>query len=248
MKPCLFLTVALLSTVAAPVRADALDSLRERLAMLEPPGPATAKVDVKSISESDDDGEKQSSLSFQARDDASGFSLILPRATIAQALAEANGGNPERVQTTAQAVRGIDPVRIAGYFDGAASLAALLDGASLKSASAEQRNGKALTRLDVELDAKLAEREKKYVKKVESTGQIWLDSTGLPVEAERQMDVNGRAMMVISFKQTATDRWTFIADGSALRVASHETKSSGEGGGQKGKRRATTRLTYVASP
>jgi hypothetical protein len=106
--------------------------------------------------------------------------------------------------------------------------------------------GQEATLLDLRLEPKLSERDRKYIKQAEGSARLWIGADGLPLAAERSYRVAGRAMLVISFESSQEERYTFGRHGDRLVVLTHRGETASSGAGEEGTQVVETRLTLAA--
>lgn len=110
-------------------------------------------------------------------------------------------------------------------------------------AKADTWQGKPATRLQLKLTPKLSKQNQKYVKEMVATASVWVGGDGLPLAAETQVHMKGRALLVISFEQDQKESFQFARVGNRLVVTRHSQESSGSGGGESGQTKTVVALS-----
>jgi hypothetical protein len=120
-----------------------------------------------------------------------------------------------------------------------------LDPAEFVEEKAEAWEGQPARRLTFKLTPRLNERTRKMIKELDATVRIWIGADGLPLAAERRMQLKGRAYLVISFESTELETFRFKHTGDRLVVVRHDKESSGSGAGERNQQRTVANLTLV---
>ena len=103
--------------------------------------------------------------------------------------------------------------------------------ATLKSERNDTYQGQPARVLTLDIPQKKAD---KYVKKFESTVDVWIAADGTPLAAKARQQISGRAFVVISFEMTNSEEMVFSVVGDRLVAVRRITTNSGHGAGQKG--------------
>ena len=238
MLRSLLLAITLLAPALS--HADGLADLKAALAKPTGPQPLKAQLSVKTQQrhgEGSDATVEQGAVSIGVEDDAQGLRTQLSADLLAKLRAEGVAGeqdaNAPAPAGLALQQLGVRDVR--ALTAGADTLARLLARATFKQESATTLNGQPARLLAFDLGAgPLRERDKKYVKKIEGSLQVWTAADGTPLEARSQLKISGRAMVVISFETTQSDRLVFARAAERLIVVTREQVQSSSGGGEKG--------------
>ena len=98
--------------------------------------------------------------------------------------------------------------------------------------------------LSFKVEPKMRARDRKYVKELEATAKIWLDSSGIPIGAEQNVKVKGKALLVISFQSEQHDEYRFARIGERLVTLSHNHQDSGSGAGESVQNKVVTSLRF----
>ena len=220
--------------------ADGLADLKAALPKLSSSMPIKAQLSVKTQSRQGEGKEAtvdHGAASITVEDDAQGLRTSLGADLLAKLRAEDVGREQDAnaPAPTSLALQQLGAREVRSLTSAADMLGRLLARASFKQESAATLNGQPARLLAFDLGAgPLRERDKKYVKHVEGSLQVWIAADGTPLEARSQLKISGRAMIVISFETTQNDRLVFARQGDRLVVVTREQTQSSSGGGEKG--------------
>lgn len=236
-KPTVFMTVALL--LAMPVHANALHELREVLSRLSAHSPLKASVQLKSEGRSSDGDDTELNLGLatvQAEDGPQGLMLTFPQAALAQATQEeaARAANPKAAAPTSTGLRNLGFNDVRELTRAAEHLRRSLTHATLKAERSEAWQGKPARVLVFEVPQA---RRDRYVKKYESTLEVWLGADGVPLASRNRERLEGSAFVVVNFEVQNTDEQVFAVVGKRLVATQRTTTTSGSGAGQRGSSR-----------
>ncbi len=245
LLPLLLATSAGLCPLAA---SDPLDELRQTLRSAAPDGALTARVDIRSTSVNDDEGDssaEERTATLEATLDTAGLRLSWPAAELERGrrLAAERRRNPEA--PTAGGLAELDAMAAADLLDAAPGLLVTLDGATLTGSRADTWQGQPARLLDIAPAQAMSEKDRKRVKELDDTLRIWVGGDGWPLALERTTHVKAK-FMLMSFVSDSATNTTYGRAGGRLYCATTRRDDSGEGMGQKGGTRATTTVTPVA--
>ena len=180
-------------------------------------------------------------------DGPQGLKMSWSRSLIQTAAQEAKARalDPEKKTPTRRAIEGLKAMDVSEYLSGSEELLRTLDQAQVLEEKAEVWHGKPARMLSLKLTPRMGQQEKKYVKELEATAKVWIGADGLPLAAESQVHMKGRALLVISFEQRQKQEYHFARSGNRLIVIHHASESSGSGGGEKGQSRTVVTLSLV---
>ncbi|MFI5355301.1 MAG: hypothetical protein ACHQX0_06785, partial [Desulfobaccales bacterium] len=139
-------------------------------------------------------------------------------------------------------IEGLKAVEVSGYVNGAQELLSTLEQGQVVAERSETWQGKPAKMLCFKLTPKLSKQDQKYVKELDATAKVWIGADGLPLAAETQVRMKGRALLVISFEQKQQEAFSFARMGNRLVVMHHTKESSGAGGGEKGQTKTVVTL------
>ncbi len=246
MKQTAFLLVLSFALLAsAALRADALADLRAKLSALKPAGAFAARIEIRSTGSNDDEGtasRNEKSASIDALQDAAGIHLAWSAAQIEMARRENAEQQRHPDAPKSGGLAELSATSAAALLDAAPGLLLRLEGATLVDSHAENYQGKPATLIVVTPRNTLSEKDRKRIKKYETSMKIWLDAQGWPLAAESKVHLKA-SMYLISFTadHSATESFAHTAD--RLYFIARTEENSGAGLGQKGGDRVVTKVT-----
>jgi hypothetical protein len=237
IKPALVAAVAVL--MALPLRANPLQELRNTLDRLAGLTPLKATVQLRSENRTSDGEEAETSTglaSVQLEDGPHGLRLSYQQAALAKAAEEeaARAANPKAPAPTAEGLRGMGISELSELSRAAETLRRGLATAVFKAERQESWQGQPARVLV--FDVPPAKKEK-FVKKHESSLEVWLGGDGTPLASRSRLRVEGSAFFVISFEVRNTEEQSFAVVGDRLLVTQRISTVVGSGAGQKGSER-----------
>lgn len=229
------------------LQADALADLKGTLAHLNGQDPIKVSVDYQFWNKQGDDKKPvitEGKATTSVEDGPQGLRMSWSHALIQTAMqeAKAQAQDPEKKASTRRAIEGLKAIEVSDYLNGAQELLRTLDQGQLVEEKDEAWQGKPAKLLRFKLTPKLSKQDQKYVKELEATAKVWIGVDGLPLAAETQMHMKGRALLVISFEQQQQQAFTFTRMGNRLVVIHHTQESSGSGGGEHGQSKTVITL------
>jgi hypothetical protein len=235
---------------AGILQADALADLKGALARLNGQDPVKASVDYQFWSRQGDDKKPvitEGKSTTIVEDGPQGLRMSWSRALIQTAVqeAKAQAQDPEKRASTRRAIEGLRAVEVSSYLNGAQELLSTLEQGQVTEERSEAWQGKPARLLCLKLAPKLSRQDQKYIKEFEATAKVWIGLDGLPLAAETQTRMKGRALLVISFEQQRKETFQFTRVGNRLVVVHHAQESSGSGGGEKGQSKTVVTLHLV---
>lgn len=244
IKPaCAFASALLL---ALPLHANPLQELRDTLGRLSGHTPLKAVVQLKSEGRSSDGDETETNsglASVQLEDGPQGLRLSYPQAALSKAAQEdaARATNPKAPTPTATGLRNLGFSEVRELSRAAENLRRSLANAVLKTERSEPWQGQPARVLVFDVPQV---KKDKYVKKYESTLEVWLGADGVPLASRNKQRVEGSAFVVISFEMQNTEEQVFALVGERLVATQRISTNSGSGAGQKG----SGRREYTLQP
>lgn len=229
------------------LQADALTDLKNTLSHMNGQEPVKASVDYQFWSRQGDDKKPiitEGKATSLVEDGPQGLMMSWSRALIQTAVQEARAQakDPEQKANTRRAIEGLKAVTVSDYLNGAEELLRTLEQGLLLEERNEAWQGKPAKLLRFKITPRLSKQDQKYVKELETTAKVWIGADGLPLAAETQMHMKGRALLVISFEQQELETFQFARAGNRLVVIHHTRESSGSGGGEKGQTKTVVSL------
>lgn len=242
-------TLLLLATTlltALPLHANPLQELRDTLGRLAGHTPLKATVQLKSESRTHDGDESDTSAGLatvQLEDGPTGLRLAYPQAALAQAAREetARAANPKAPAPTATGLKGLSFSEVRELSRAAETLRRDLANAIFKTERNEAWQGRPARVLVFDVPQV---KKDKYVKKFESTLEVWLGADGTPLASRQRQRLEGSAFVVINFEMQNTEELVFAVVGERLVATQRTSVTRGSGAGQKG----SGRTEYTLQP
>ncbi len=233
--------------VGGLLQADSLGDLKVALSHMNGQEPIKASVDYQFWSKQGDEKKPvitEGKANSLVEDGPQGLRMSWSRALIQTAVqeAKAQAKDPEQKGATRRAIEGLKAVAVNDYLSGAEELLRTLDQGELIEEKNEAWQGKPAKLLRFKLMPKLSKQDQKYVKELEATAKVWIGADGLPLAAETQTHMKGRALLVISFEQQAQETFQFARSGNRLVVIHYTQESRGSGGGERGQTKTVVSL------
>jgi len=229
-------------------QADALSDLKGTLSRLNGQEPVKATVVYQFWSQQGDDKKPiitEGKATSTVEDGPQGLKISWSRGLLQTAAQEvrAKAQDPEKKTPTRRAIEGLKAMEVAEYLNGSEELLRTLEQAQVLEDKPDTWQGKPARLLTLKLVPRLGQQEKKYVKEMEATAKVWIGADGVPLAAQSQVHVKGRALLVISFEQNQKQEYHFARAGNRLVVIQHVDESRGSGGGEKGQTKTVVNLS-----
>jgi hypothetical protein len=234
--------------VGALLPADTLSDLKGTLTRLNGQEPLRASVDYQFWNRRGDDKKPvitEGKATTQVEDSPQGLKLSWTRTLIQAANDEAKAKvlDPEKNTPTRSALEGLKAVEVSDYMNGAGELLRMLEQSQLVGEKQETWQGKPARLLQLKVTPRLPQEIKKRVKELDATAKVWVSPEGIPLAAESQLHIKGRALLVISFEQQQKEEFHFARSGNRLVVVHHVQENSGSGGGEKNQSKTVMNLS-----
>lgn len=221
------------------VKADGLSDLKTALARLQGQTPIKAALDVKTSrrqGEGKDAEESNGQVSVFLEDGSRGMQMLYSKEVLARAENEARAKAKDSKSKTPTVI-GLSELGTAEVRPMIAPVNGLLrqiEEGSFKGERLDTFNGKPARLLSFEFGIdKLTERERKYVKKLENTLELWIAADGTPLASRTRWFGSGRAFVVVSFESRFDEDSVFGLAGDRLLMLRKESKASSAGAGEK---------------
>ena len=229
------------------LRGDALADLRGTLQGLRGHDAVKGGLDHQFWSRQGDPKsakESQGKVGAWVEEDGGGLRIFWPRQVLDQAdrEARARAKDPEKEAPTRRAMAGLSPTDVAEYLGAAEAMLRELESAQVTEDKSEPYQGRPARCLTLKVEPRLSGRDRKYVKELHAKAKVWLGPDGVPLGAEREMSMKGRAFLVISFEQKEKEELRFTKVGDRLVTTYRHAVRSGSGGGESGQSSSTTTL------
>jgi len=243
------LVLCLCLAAVLPLRADSLADLKARLRALNGSESLKASVDYQIWSRSGDVKKPvitQGKVTAWVEEGPQGLKIFWGRDLIQKAIQEARLQNtdPEKTTPTRRAMGSLGALDLEEYFNSGEKLLQDLEQATLVEEKSDTLDGKLVRLLSFKLEPRMSKQQRKYVKELDATAKLWVDKDGVPVGAEQNVKVKGKALLVISFQSEQHDEFRFARIGERLVTVSHIHEDSGSGGGESGASKQVTTLRY----
>jgi len=234
------------------VRADTLSDLKVTLSRLNGQDPLKASVEYQFWNKQGDDKKPvitEGKATTVVEDGPQGLKMSWSRGLIQAASQEAKAKSldPEKKTPTRRAIEGLKAIEVNDYLNGAEELLRTLEQSELVEEKPEAWQGKPARLLRFKVTPRMGQQERKYIKEMEATAKVWVGADGLPLAAESQVRMKGRALLVISFEQQQKEEFQFLRTGNRLVVVHHIQESSGSGGGERGQSKSVVSLSLNGS-
>jgi hypothetical protein len=247
--------LALLASLAlgAGPPGDPLADLQAALARLTARTPVAARFTVRYENVS---GEGKEALRVKGEvggdvaDGPAGLELRWGAALLQQARDEERRHAADAEVTTPirDGLVQVQAIELASRLDAAATLRDQLAGATLVEEREDQLDGAPVRLLVLKIAPALSARDRRYLKKLEAVGKLWLGADGVPLAAEADVHGKGRIFLIITFETVIRQSWRFARVGDRLVAVRHEEERHWEGAGDRGERRSSTVLELHAEP
>ncbi|MBI3713893.1 MAG: hypothetical protein HY253_13170 [Burkholderiales bacterium] len=238
----LALQSALVASVicASAAHADGLSDLKGALARLQGQTPLKAVVDAKTWNrqgEGKELEETQGSASVLVEESQRGLQVLYSKEMLSKLEAEERlKEKDQKAKTPTLAALGeVNSSALRPMISAASHLLRNLEKAIFKGEKNDSFNGKPARVLNFEISIdKLTEKERKYMKKFESSFNVWIAEDGTPLASRAAQKVEGRAFVVISFEAKNEEEWVYGTVGDRLIALRRESKNVGAGMGERG--------------
>jgi hypothetical protein len=212
------------------LRADGLSDLRSVLAKLKATQPIKARVKAEVSANVMDDSTPTTAtgtMEVLVEHNESGIAVKWTQADLQKVREEADkkNGNPNSVPILRQTMDSFDAALMHSLLDQSDRLLRDLKDATVESDSKETRDGASLRKLVLKLKRALSESEKKSVKTISTTLNLWVNDVGVPVCSEEKTDLKG-SRFFISFDSTEAHKKSYQVVGDRLVVTHLETSSA----------------------
>ncbi|GAB3256858.1 hypothetical protein [Chitinimonas naiadis] len=230
---------SLLLCASLTSRADGLADLKGALSRLQGQTPVSGSLEVKSwrrTGEGKEAQDKQGQANFSVEESSRGLQILYGKDLLSRAEAEARARSKDKKSKTPTlyALGEIDNTELRNMTTAAAALTRELEDAVFKTEVAEAYNGKPARKLSFEMPLeKLSEENRKYVRKFETTLDIWIAADGTPLASSLHVNVSGRAFVVITFEQRSDEERRYAVVGDRLVLVRKEEKGMASGAGEK---------------
>jgi hypothetical protein len=233
--------------LASLLPADTLSDLKGTLARLNGQEPVKASVDYQFWSRQGDEKKPvvtEGKATTLVEEGPQGLKLSWSRGILQAAAQEAKAQamDPEKSTPIRRAIEAMKAVEVSDYLNGAEDLLRTLEQSQLLEEKAEAWQGKPARLLQLKFSPRMGQQQRRYIKEMNATVKVWVGVDGLPLAAVSQVNMKGRALLVVSFEQQQKEEFHFARAGNRLLVVHHAKENNGSGGGEKGQSKSVMNL------
>ncbi len=251
MKIGLAVFLGISITYASSSYADGLSDMKSALLRLQGQTPIRAHVEAKTWNRSGsgkDTEEYNGVASVTVEDNQRGLSVLLGKDLLAKLEAEERAKEKDKKAKTPTlaALGDVNSTSLRPLVSAANSVSSMIEGKIFKAEKMDSYDGKPARMLSFEhsIDA-LSERDRKYVKSLSGSLDIWIAADGSPLASRNVQDVHGRAFLVVTFDAKSTDERVYNVIGDRLVIAKSESSNSSSGMGEKGESKTSKTLKIL---
>lgn len=245
--PIVPLSALLLSAI--PAFADTTTDLQAVLRRFTGKEAIRASVELQVHNESKDQStapSRQGRVGFVLEEDASGFRLTYPRTIVSVAKQEALAKqlDPEKHTPTRTAMAAVNELEMIDSLNVASLFLRDLEGAKLVSATQSSYGGRPARLLRYQLRPTLAAPERRRIKAADLFLNLWLDSEGVPVGAEKHSRYKA-SFVIVSFENVRKETWQLSQYRDRLIASRQNEENRASGLGQNFINRTAIAITIV---
>lgn len=216
--------------ISITLKADGLSDLRLTLNTFSAKQPIKARVKAMVTSNQVEDNKPitaSGTMEVLVDHDASGISVKWSQADLLRIQEEADKKNadPDSLSILRQAMHSSDAASMRSLLDHSHPILRDLRTASVQSDTKESLDGAVLRKLVFKLDPTMSESQKKSVKSMSVTLNIWVNDANIPVYSEEKTEFKG-SRFFISFDSNELQKRKYQVVGDRLVVTQLETTSS----------------------
>jgi hypothetical protein len=208
--------------VGFPAAGDPLLDLRASLQRYPANAPFTVSASLQVSGDSQGlAGARAGSTTFEAENGPRGLTIRVPPSALGAAETEAENKkrNPENLTPTRTALVALTLFDVIDALDAGAMLLNDLDGATLIEQTPSTHAGKAATLLRIKVKSTLAGTSGRFVNEPKIELRVWIDSSGVPVAAERDSNYSA-SFLFVKVGNIRKEQWELAVHGDRL-YASH---------------------------
>ncbi|MEO8502426.1 MAG: hypothetical protein ABI609_00875 [Acidobacteriota bacterium] len=242
----------MLATYASTSHADGLSDMKSVLLRLQGQTPIKAQVEAKTWNRSGtgkDTEEFSGTASVMVEDDQRGLSVLLSKELLAKLDTEERAKEKDKKAKTPTlaALGDVNSTALRPLVSAASSITSMIEGKVFKAETMDTFDGKPARMLSFapSIDA-LSEREKKVVKSLSGSLDIWIATDGTPLASRNVQVVHGSAFLVVSFDARNSDDRVYTVIGDRLVVVKYESTNSSSGMGETGETKTTKTLKVIS--
>jgi hypothetical protein len=232
-------SLMLLLLVVVRLQADPVAQLRTTLSNFQAGDPLKLSVSYQLSSQGDDDDEsraEQSSATVVVEHGPAGlvshWSAEIMAQLAQEARPKADGADTPKV---GRAMNALNAGTLHNYLDAAPQLLRSLERVELQRERTEVWEGQTVRVLTFKVNPLIDEKNRKFIKELDATAQLWMDLEGVPLALEVRTRVKGRAYLVINFQSEDVEEFRYQMVGQRLVVVRHSktSRQSGTGGSNR---------------
>jgi hypothetical protein len=242
----------LLPLLVAPTLlfADGLTDVRATLQKLQSDQPLRARVEIKARhSGGESSKQKQSdsvsSVIVESGGDGLKLSWSPDQIKASRKAAWAETANPDAPKSDIATLKALEAGHALNLLDAADPLRRGLERAVLLEDKSDTRKGKPARLLVIRVDLALDEEERKALKSSEAIEKLWLDSDGIPIAMDRNIEAKF-SKFLIGFKIHEHETREFQRAAGRLVTTSSTKESSGSGLGHSDESHTTIAVTLLS--
>lgn len=227
--------VALLAAGAAQAESaaapDALQALRATLRAFAGTTPVNATIERAVTSERKDRPLEAGRVTLQVAAGRNGITVGFPPDVLEQLRSERANTDPEKSEPTKRTLENFDASDVAEILNAATGLLTELDGATLKSVTDVERDGKPARLLELDLKLRVNKANSKWLKSASRSMKLWTSPDGLPL-AEETEGAYTVGLLIFTFDAAESRSQTFAPKGDRLLSVRRAARFDGEGLGE----------------
>jgi hypothetical protein len=237
-------------TVPTLLFADGLTDVRATLQKLQSDQPLRARVEIKtrhSGGESNKQKQSEGVSSLIVESGAEGLKLSWSPDQIRQSrkAAWAETANPDAQKSDIATLKALEAGQALNLLDAADPLRRGLEKATLLEDKSDTHKGKPARLLVIRIDLGLDEEGRKALKSSEAIEKLWLDSDGIPVAMDRNIEARF-SKFLIGFKVHEHETREYQRAAGRLVTTSATRDSSGSGLGHSDESHTSMTVTLLS--
>ena len=249
-----FVKFLLLPFLLAPslLFADGLTEVRATLQKLQSDQPVRARVEIKIRHSGGESSSKQkqsdsvSSVIIESGGDGLKMIWSPDQIKASRKAAWTEATNPDAPKSDLAMLKALEAGQGLNLLDAADPLRRGLERASLLEDKSDIRKGKPARLLVFRIELALDEEERKALKSSETIEKLWLDSDGIPIAMERNIEAKF-SKFLIGFKIHEHETREFQRTGGRLVTIASTKESSGSGFGHSEETHTTITLSLLSN-
>jgi hypothetical protein len=222
---------ALLACGTVHAEGDPLDAVRATLRQFAGTTPVKAQLERAITWERKDRPLEAGRVTLEVSAGRDGASVDYPAALLAQLQAERSDPDPDRPKPSRRTLENFDVSDVADMLNAAPGLLNDLDGATLKSDTAVEYQGRPARLLELDLLMHISKADRKWLKSSARSMKLWVTPEGLPL-AEQSEAAYSVGLLVFTFDARDSSAHSYAPMGDRLVVLKRSARYDGEGLGE----------------